>query len=349
MIRTTTAGSRTAYMIAVLPIENLSGGKAPLKELRKTIERQVQSAGFAVLDEGKLNLFMARHRLRYIGGIDEESAKLFAQEEGVSGVLVSSLEFYGDGYPPKLILTSRLVTTGNEPHIDWMESVALVGNDSPGLFETGIIRNVAKLSEKGVEQLVASLASAWEHNFEVERAMMPKSTMPPRQLFRQGLSPDRRFRVVVLPFYNRTGRKYAGEIMTLHFVKELQRLGNFQVVEPGIVRNKLLQYRLIMEGGMSNANADVIFDVLQANLVLTGKVVEYQEARGESGIPVVEFSASMFDKESHRTVLSADSYHTGDERVHFFDIGRIGTACGVAGEMIRGIVAPLRQQARQVR
>ncbi|WP_243371561.1 hypothetical protein [Geotalea sp. SG265] len=336
---------KAGYRVAVLPIENLSGGKAPLKELRKTLEEKVESAGFEVLGEGALDQFMARHRIRHVGGVDEESAKLFAEEEGVKGVLVSSLEFYADSYPPKLVMTSRLVSTGTDPHILWMDSLALSGNDSPGLFETGTVRDAGKLSQQGLQQLAVSLASAREAGFRLDPAKMPQKSFPPRQFFRQGLSPDKRFRVVILPFYNRSGRKYAGEIMALHFLKELQQLGNFQVVEPGMVRNKLLQYRLIMEGGMSNANADVIFDVLQANVVVTGKVLEYQDARGEAGIPVVEFSASMLDKASHMTVLATDSYNTGEERVHFFNIGRISTASCLAGEMIRGIVDRLRQPA----
>lgn len=348
VIKPTKVIDRGQYRIAIFPVENLSGGKAPLKELRQTLEAQVKSAGFDVLGEAALNQFMTRHRIRHVGGLDGDSARLFAEEEGVKGVIVSSLEFYADTYPPKIVITSRMVSTGADPQILWMDSAALAGNDSPGLFETGIIRDAALLAEKALQQLTRSLVSGLETDFQVDPENGPQKVFPPRQFYRQGLAPDKRYQVVVLPFYNRTGRKYAGEIMALHLVQELRRLGNFQVVEPGMVRNKLLQYRLIMEGGMSNANADVIFDVLQANLVLTGKVREYQDARGEAGIPAVEFSVSMLDQASHTTVLSADSYNTGDERVHFFDAGRISTACGVANEMIRGIVAQLRQPPKQI-
>lgn len=330
------------YRVAVFPVENLSGGKAPLKELRQILEEQVKGKGFQVLSEAAMNQFMARHRIRYVGGVDEESSNRFAEEEGVQGVLISSLEYYADNLPPKIAITARLVSTGTEPRILWMESVALGGNDTPGLFQSGVIREASKLSEKALARLVQSLAENHAADFVADTANRPNKGFPPRQFFRKGLDPDKRFQLVVLPFYNRTGRKYAGEIMALHFVQELRRLGNFQVVEPGLVRNKLLQYRLIMEGGMSNANADIIFDVLQANGVVTGKTMDYQDARGESGIPSVDFSASILSKESHMTVLSASSYNNGDERVHFFDIGRISTACELANQMIRGVVFRLR-------
>lgn len=328
------------YRIAVLPIDNLSGGKAPLKELGLKLAGNVKAAGFDILPDASLDRFMARHRMRNIGGIDEDLAKAFAEEEGVKGVLVSSLEYYADSFPPKISVTSRLVSTGNDPEILWMDSAALAGNDAPGIFDTGLIREAATLSDKAFGQLARSLSADFAVGFRGEQRGAQK-IFPPRRFYRKALAADKQFRIVVLPLYNRSGRKYAGEIMALHFVQELHRLGNFHVVEPGMVRSKLLQHRLIMEGGVSNANADVIFDVLRANMLLTGKVLDYQDARGESGIPTVDFSTAILDRESHMLVLSADSYNTGDERVHFFDLGRINTACGLAMEMVRGIVGQL--------
>lgn len=333
---------RGRYRIAVLPVENLSGGKAPLKELRQIFAERLKRQGFAVLPEVSLDQFMARHRVRYVGGIDEEEARLLAEEEGVNGVVVTSLEYFADGFPPKIAITARMTSTGADPRIVWMESVAESGNDSPGMFQTGVIREASKLSEKVLQQLAGSVASGFTAGFSPEQSKSQQKSFSPRQLFRKDLSPDQHFRLVVLPLYNRSGRKYAGEIMALHIIQEMRRLGNFQVVEPGMVRNKLLEYRLIMEGGMSLANADVIFDILRSNLVLTGKVMDYQDARGEAGIPSVDFSASIVNKESHTTVLSAQSYNTGDERVHMFELGKISTASTLADQMVRGIAEQLR-------
>ena len=39
--------------------------------------------------------------------------------------------------------------------------------------------------------------------------------------------------------------------MALHFIEELVRVGGFDVVEPGVVRQKLLHVRLIMKEGIS--------------------------------------------------------------------------------------------------
>ena len=121
------AAARGKYRIAVFPIENLSGSKAPLKELRQELTEKVKAAGFDLVSESSLNQFMARHRIRYIGGIDEESAQAVADEERADAVLISSLEYYADSFPPKMAITARLVSTGVNPEILWMESVALTG------------------------------------------------------------------------------------------------------------------------------------------------------------------------------------------------------------------------------
>jgi len=334
------------YRIAVFPIENLSGSKAPLKELRQTFTERVKAAGFDLLPDASLNLFLARHRIRYVGGIDTDSAQALAAEERVDAVLITSLEYYNDRYPPKIALTARLVSTGKEPEILWMDSVGMAGDDSPGVFQIGIINNPKELTYKALSRLGESLFRGFSADFRDNAADIAEKTFPPRILYLTDLAPDKQFRIVVLPFYNLSGRKYAGEIMALRFIQELRKLRNFHVVEPGVVRNGLLQFRLIMEGGVSFANADVVFDVLGANLVLTGKTINYWDEQGEAGAPNVVFSATILDKKNRLVVLASDSYNAGDDRVMFFDFGKIRTALGVSSEMVRGIaeriVSPFR-------
>jgi hypothetical protein len=43
-------------------------------------------------------------------------------------------------------------------------------------------------------------------------------------------------RIAIMPFTNESGRKYAGEIMVLHFLRELIKGRHFIVTEPGLVK-----------------------------------------------------------------------------------------------------------------
>jgi hypothetical protein len=91
--------------IAVFPVENLSGTLAPSKEIRQIFIEKLKASRFDVLDEGTLELFMAKHRIRYTGGINREIAKAFKQEMGTDGVLMTTLELYNDINPPKISLS----------------------------------------------------------------------------------------------------------------------------------------------------------------------------------------------------------------------------------------------------
>lgn len=323
------------HRIALLPVENLSGGKAPLKELRQAFREKLRAAGAEIVPDEALNQFMARHRLRYIGGIDNATARAFKEEVGADAVLVTSLELYGAGYPPRIALTARLVSAAENAEILWMESIGMAGDDSPGVFELGVVRDMPTLMDKALGRLSDSL-SGYLADSVVKGGGKPSGIkFPPKKFFRADLDPNKKYRVAVIPFSNRSDRKNAAEIMVLHFVRELGKIGNFHVIEPGVVRHGLLQYRVIMEEGVSLANADVIFSVLRADLLLTGKVTEYQDAQG--GTPKVGFSTMLLERESRMVVEASEGDSSGDDHVVFFDFGRVSTAHGVAAGMARGI------------
>ena len=91
--------------------------------------------------------------------------------------------------------------------------------------------------------------------------------------------------------------------MALHFIRELSKTGNIDVVEPGEVRQVLLRSRTIMEGGLSLPQADILHAALDVDLVLTGIVTEYQDYIGGVGNPKVEFSARVFDMKTRQIVV----------------------------------------------
>ena len=89
--------------------------------------------------------------------------------------------------------------------------------------------------------------------------------------------------VAVIPFLNDSTRKNAGEVMALHFVNRLAEIENIRVIEPGEVRQELLRHRIIMQDGLSVAQADLLFTMLEADLFVTGEVAEYQDFEGPTG------------------------------------------------------------------
>jgi len=143
--------------------------------------------------------------------------------------------------------------------------------------------------------------------------------------------------IAVVPFVNASGKKYAGETMMLQFVKELTRLEGFTVIEPGVVRQTLLAMRIIMYDGASLPDIDLIINSLDADLILTGRVFDYQDFIASGGTPKVDFSVMLFEKTGRKVIWASKSYNQGDDGVTLFDWGNISTANALVTEMARSV------------
>jgi len=141
--------------------------------------------------------------------------------------------------------------------------------------------------------------------------------------------------IAVVPFFNQSTKKNAGDIMTMQFVKELRKLEDFTVIEPGVVREQFLTMRVIMSEGVSSADIDLIARNINADLILTGKVMDYQDDIALYGQPKVSFSVMLIDRASKKIVWSSTSYNKGNDAVTVFDWGRINSANEMVSEMVR--------------
>lgn len=329
--------------IAVLPIESLGAPAGGARQLRNSLTETLKEAGFTLLAEDSLEQFMTRHRIRYVGGIDTETSRAFLQEAGVHAVLVTSLELYSEVAPPKIALFCRLVSTGAKPEILWMDGVGMSGNDAPGILELGVIENPSALRKKALRQLVKSLSgrlagkSGHVGVLEASKRFQPKITYNSSYLKK-----GKRYSVGVVPFSNMSERNRAGEIMALHFAAQLSQLDDFTVVEPGVVREKLLGLRIIMQEGLSRRELYSISSGLETDLLLTGKVDRYEDSAA-GGVPKVEFSVLMMEADGKDVVLASQSYNAGNDGVFFFDAGSKSTAMETASQMVRALVANMEK------
>ena len=331
-----------AFLVAVLPVENLSGRPGPLKEIRQSLTEGLKKRGIAVLPEGDLQKFMARHRMRYSGGINRELARVFLRETGTKAVLVTSLEYYSASTPPKIAFLSRLVSTGENPTVLWMNGIGISGDDHPGVLGLGLIMDQEGIQRKALGTALDSLArSLPEGMAKMLVRGVSGGKFRPRRYYR---SPDfdvggeRPLTVAVIPFLNQGTRKNAGEVMALHFVSRLAEVGNVRVIEPGVVREELLRHRIIMQDGLSAPQGDLLFSMIEADLILAGNVSAYQDYEGGTGEAIVGFSVLAFDRKSQRMVWSSRSYNRGDDGVFFFGWGEVKTAGAMASQMAWAVI-----------
>lgn len=331
--------------IAFLPLQNLTGELAPIREIGETLQRQMTARGVRLLEDSQLRQVMQRHRMRYTGGLSKEMGRAFFQEANVAAVMLTSLDEYDEIYPPRISLTARLVSTGENQRILWMESVTLAGDEQPGILGMKLVTDPRVMLARATAALADSFA---RNGTATQHAGPSKRRFPPRSVYRASQSTfeaGTAQRVAVLSFANQSTRKEAGELVALQLIRQLSRTTAVSVVEPGLVREALLETRTIQQGGLSLAQIDLLRAFLDVDLVLIGTVIEYQDASGTPGGPVVAFSVQAVDTEARQVVWSSRSRRFGDEKVVFFDAGRVHTAQGLSSGLAGAVIDRMLAQA----
>jgi hypothetical protein len=112
-----------------------------------------------------------------------------------------------------------------------------------------------------------------------------------------------------------------------------------KLVEPGVIRATLLSGRFVMVEGLSLELGDVLQSNADVDLVVSGIVEEYDEAR-----PAIAFSVIVYDTRLRRVVWRSSSHHRGDDGVLFFEAGTVNgagaLACRMVAPVVRAIARP---------
>jgi hypothetical protein len=324
-------------LVAVFPVENLSGNVAPLDDVRRLLSERMARSGFRVLDDAVLERIITKHRVRYTAGLEQGFAAALKDEAGVEAVVIPSLDLYEPGPPPRVGLFVRLISTGGAPTVRWIDGGGLAGDDAPGVLGLGLVADPRVLIAKVVDSLAASLARHVSEPSARPDDRSPTKFQPKLAYRAKSFDPGRAYSVAVVPFFNKTERRYAGDIVALHMMRSLIATGRLTIVEPGVVREELLRFRVIMTDGISLADTETVAGAVTADLVLNGEVLEYRDVHGSYGAPKVGFSVLFIERRSRRVLYSASSHNTGDDGVFFFDVGRVNTAHAIAAGMARAM------------
>jgi hypothetical protein len=321
--------------VALLPVENLAGGAAPVDEVGQFLAERLASSGISVLDQDALQAFLARHRVRYAAGIDAETAQSLRTETGVDGVVVASLDLASDIVPPKFAVTLRLIAITGEPVVVWAQDAGLAGDDAPGLFGLGLVNEYRVLADKALNGLAGSMV---EYLKTGKRSGEPThaSKFRPKMFYSgRAIEAGKTYSVAVVPFFNVSERRNAGEILALLCIRHLSDMPEFRVLDTGVVRRQLLDARVIMDGGISLTDGETVAALLEADFVLGGRVIRYVDYEGPGGTARVDFSTVLIERRTRRVVWSSTSYNDSGDGVGMFGRGTSRTAHAMATQMVR--------------
>jgi TolB-like protein len=332
--------------VALLPVYNLTGSTAPTRELASPLAMALARAGLDVVEGEPVEEYLSRHRLRFTGGIDGAAAAAAREELGVDALVLTSLELYSTNTPPKLAITIRLVSADPDPVVLWMDGAFLTGDDSPGLLGLGRISKVEKLVGKALSQLARSAGRAAQRGFpSVQRCPTEGRFRPDIAFAAPRLDAKKEYSVAVLPFTDHSGRRGAGELVALQFVHQLAAVPGLHVVEPGVVRDRVIRNRIVALGGASRATARVLRGAMDAELIVSGSVMSFSET-GTAGVPTVEFDVSLIETRSGEVVWESTSKSRGDEGVLYAKIGQVNTASDLACRMARDVADEIARGVR---
>lgn len=236
---------------------------------------------------------------------------------------------------PMIAVSSRLVFCHDTPRIAWIDSVGMTGEDSPGLLGLTRIRDIEQLQQVAFDRLLASM-NAYLSGDPLPDEKITLRFSPKDHYRASDYDFNSPYKIAIVPFLNRYARRNAGFVVPLHLVRVLSREEGLEVIEPGLVREQLLKYRMIMRAGPSLAISDVLSseNTLGADLVLSGQVFDYQD---QTGIPKIDFSTRIFSGPERRIVWWSKSYASGDDGVFFYDFKRIRSTHVLMEQMTQAI------------
>ena len=339
------ASAQTTSTVAVFPVENLTGGTIAADEIQRFLIDRLVSSGTQVLRLELLEQFFDRHRVRYTGGIDAPTAEALRLETGVQAVLIASVEQSNTGLPPKFALMVRLVSIARVPTVVWADDAAMSGDEAPGLLDLGVVTDYETLQTRVLKRVGDSLRAY----VKTGHAPEPKaaSKFRPDTIYRAlPLDQGKTYSIAVMPFFNLTDRPNAGDILGLLFIRHLSEYPQFQVIDTGVIRQQLLDARIIMDGGVSLSDADMVASLVDADFVIGGRLLRYDGSSGTASDVRVEFSTVVIDRKTRRLVWSSDSHNEGREDVGFFERGQSKTAHSMATQMVRLTAASMARRDR---
>lgn len=316
-------------IVAVLPFANFTEELDAAEIITPLVAESLRSKGFTVVSEAPVENVLYKQRVRQTAMISRQTAEALAKELGVEGVMLGMITSYQKEEIPQVGVSARLLAVP-ETTILWAYDISLSGEDFTGPLSLGTVYSIETLRQKVVQRLVDNLAPRLVPQYEPMAAvpglvdMLTRPETPP--LYRDSQADFYGVdSIAVLPFLNASGRPDAGFIVATLFVSTLHNTGRFRVVEPGIVRDVFLRYRIPTLGAINWDGLLKLRAFMKVQGYVFGTVYEYIDGVfGRRRIsPEITISARMVRSNDGLIVWTMEHGREGDDLNLVLDFGRI--------------------------
>lgn len=288
--------------VLVLPFANYSGRYDAFAEVLPPFYESLAATGLRVLRSDELRPLLREHRIRVVGQAGGRAMDALRADTGARLAIVGSIDVYEPDRALEVLLSVRLLDLADHSVLTAM-SVGRTVQETERVFGRGRASEIREVVDDVVAELEGGLAP------------LLAGERPGAGHHKCGL-------VAVVPLEDYSDRRHGAEVLQNLLMAELVARG-WQVVEPGVVHEALLDEQEMARGGISRRIQGVLHDRLGACIAVTGELEEFSLAPSPmaSAVPRIGYGLRLIDLTRQRLVDSIDITRDGMDGGTLFGMG----------------------------
>lgn len=315
--------------VVVLPFANYTGRYESLSNVLPVFYAKLDSVGLRVLSHEALRPMLREHRIRVVGRVGVEAMDILRAETGSRLAIVGSIDIFEPERAFEVMISARLVDLETHAVLTAV-SVGRTVQETERVFGRGRAQEIEEVIDPVVAEFMALMEPAI------------RGTAPREKPYHKcGL-------VSVIPLADYSERRHGAEVLQNLLMAELVANG-WAVVEPGVVREILLEAQRMARGGVPDEVLAILRDSIGVCLVVTGEVEEFSVAPSQVDIavPRLSYGLRLVDGRSGRLLAAIDPARDGMEGEFLFERGREYSMARLARGTMSDVVAWITQQGDQ--
>ena len=276
--------------VVVLPFANYSG--------------RYEALGLRVMSHEELRPVLRAHRVRVVGQIGQTGMEVIASETGARLAIVGSIDIYEPDRSFEILISARLVDleTGG---VLTAVSVGKTVQETERVFGRGRAEAIEAVIVPVVEEFMARIGPSLSGERPSHRQNRPC-----------GL-------IALVPLDDYSERRHGAEVVLNLMISELVAR-EWDVIEPGILHEILLDEQLTARGGITDEVLEMVREQLGVCFVVTGELEFFTITPSgiDVSVPRLGYGLRLIDARSGRLLASIDLDRDGSDGETLFAHGR---------------------------